>query len=426
MQLIEKLLYLLICGYIILLPLIPSQISIKYVHLVPNLLLAIIFSLFLLCVIMDKANRRKFITYIKDFLKDYMGIFLTILFLIMLISVSYAVDKRLALSESLRFLSYIILYFIIKYFIKSKENINGIIDSYIFIVAFISIISLIQYFTGFGLDHKFVYQYGNSVVRDRIAATLENPNNLGAFLVIGLFPSIMLMLKEKINKKKLIYIGLILVILFDIFATYSRNAWIGVLIGCIVLAVIYSWKVLIGLGGIGVVTLFVPQISSRLISALSTSSNSDRIKLWQTAIKMFKDHPFTGVGNGNYVTLYDTYVNKYPELKYADYSHFPSHNSYLKVASELGIFGLIAFIGILVSSLIKLKKLLNLTQDNYYKAFFTGFLASSIAFLVMNFSDNMFFIPNTTTYFWVFIALADNLLYKHKTEQNIFNRHKNY
>lgn len=421
MKSIEKPLYLLICAYIILLPLIPSQINIKYVHLVPNLILALVIVLFLLNIISCKTKRKEFINYVKDFFRDYIGIFLTVLLFIMLVSVSYAVDKKLALSESLRFLSYIILYFIIKYYIKTKDAIYGVMHAYIFIIAIISVISLVQYFTGIGLDNKFVYQYGNTAAMDRIAATLENPNSLGAFLVIGFFPSIMLMIKEKAKNKKILYILLLLVMLFDIFATYSRNAWIGLLIGCLVLAIIYNWKVLIGLGTIGVITLFIPKLSHRFVSALSTSSNVDRIKLWETAIKMFRKHPFTGVGNGNYITLYDNYVNSYPELKYLNYSNYPSHNSYLKVASELGIFGLIAFIGVLANSVLKLRKLLKLTQDDYYKAFFTGFLASVVAFLVMNFSDNMFFIPNTTTYFWVFIALADNLLYKNKTSQNIYN-----
>jgi len=399
----------------ILLPLIPSQTGIKYINYIPDLILGLIILAFLISSLADSKSRRDFEAHIKDFFTDLMGIFFTMLFIIMAISVSYATDKGLALSESLRFLTYIILYFIVKYSIKDKMNIKGIMNSYIFIVALISIMGLIQFITGIGLDPKFII-WGNNTAQYRIAVTLENPNNLGVFLVIGLFPIAMLMLKEKNRKKKFFYVAIILLILFDVFATYSRNALIGLLICSAALAFLYSWKIFIALGGVGALILLIPQISHRFVTALSVSQNSDRVKLWETALKMFEEHPFTGVGNGNYIVLYDTYVNKYPELRYLDYSHFPSHNSYLKVLSELGIIGLAAFLGLIISSFLKLKKLLNITEDAYYKAFFTGFLAASIGFLAMNFSDNMFFIPNTTTYFWIFIALADNLIYQYKIQ----------
>ena len=426
MKLREKLLCFLICCYMILLPLIPSQINIRYIHLIPNLILLLIIIIYVISSISNSQGRREFSVSIKDFFKDYIGIFFILFFIIMMVSVSFATDKKLALSEGARFLTYIILYFIIKYSIKENLNIKAIINSYIFTLALISVIGLIQYFTGIGLDPAFSFVDKNSVIKYRISGTLENPNNLGAFLVLGLFPIIMLMLKEKIKKIKLIYAVIILIVLFDVVTSYSRNALIGVVIASVALAILYNWKALIAVVGVGGLIFFIPQINFRFLTALNGTVNSDRVKLWRTALEMFKEHPLTGVGNGNYITLYDNYVYRHPELRYMNYSHFPSHNSYLKVLSELGIFGIIVFLALIASSLFKLKQCLNKITDSYYKAFFTGVLASALGFLVMNFSDNMFFIPNTTTYFWIFIALADSLLYKNKTTRGGSNEGINY
>ena len=39
-----------------------------------------------------------------------------------------------------------------------------------------------------------------------------------------------------------------------------------------------------------------------------------------------------------------------------------------------------------------------------------GFMGSTIGFLFMNMLDNLFFSPQTTTYFWVFIGLGEAIL----------------
>ena len=127
-------------------------------------------------------------------------------------------------------------------------------------------------------------------------------------------------------------------------------------------------------------------------------------------LMMIKEHPILGVGNGNYVTRYNEYVSKYKEFKYYDYKNYPSHNSYLKVQSELGIIGIVSFLGIVVIALFRVKKLYSTTTDNFHKAFYMGVMASMVAFLFMNLSDNLFFVPKATTYFWFLLATAEALL----------------
>ncbi|WP_053241060.1 hypothetical protein [Clostridium sp. DMHC 10] len=89
------------------------------------------------------------------------------------------------------------------------------------------------------------------------------------------------------------------------------------------------------------------------------------------------------------------------------YSHFPVHNSYLKVFSELGIIGIVNFISIIILAIIHVKRFIDMTNDKFFKYFFTGFLAATIAFLVMNTVDNLFFVPKVATFFWVLLALSE-------------------
>ena len=179
---------------------------------------------------------------------------------------------------------------------------------------------------------------------------MENSNNLGMFMILIIFPLIMLFLNEKERKHKYIYGALSLIAFINIILSYSRNAWLGFGIGLIVLTLIYSWKIILGILGIGIISIFIPSIFNRLKEFTDISQNMSRIKLWDIALLMIKDHPVKGVGNGNYRVLYDTYklkLNK--KIEYYPSENFHPHNIFLKIQSEIGVFGLIFFLGMMIS-----------------------------------------------------------------------------
>lgn len=411
MKILENILYAFMCIYIIILPWQQGKTTYG------DRILALIILIYILKLILSSKNRQKMFLDIKSFFHDYLSISMSILFLVMIISVSYAFDKKIALNESARFLSYVILFFIIKYECNYKRYIRGIINSYVFSVFSICVFGIYQYFTGFGLSSEFMkYSYTDK----KIEATLDNPNNLGAFLVLALFPIIMLAIYEKNKIKKSIYSLISMIIVVDIVLTWSRNAFIGVAIGAVILAIIFTWKLIFIIGPAVVISLFIPKISHRILDIANSSQNESRIYLWKTALKMIKEHPVLGVGNGNYVSLYDTYVKKYPELKYPWFTHRPSHNSYLKVTSELGILGIVSFVCMLVFSLLRVKQAASSAKDKFYRYFCTGIFASMVGFYFMNISDNLFFVPKTTAYFWILLAISQAIVIRENSRESIF------
>ncbi|MGH4119868.1 O-antigen ligase family protein [Clostridium sp.] len=373
------------------------------------MILVLIIFVYLINLVVSKKVRENFINGIIDFFTEKLSIFLVILFAMMLVSTIYALDKKLALTESARFLTYIFMYFIIKYELNNKKKINILLKCYVVTSFVLCSIGIVQYFTGFALEGQFLtaYESGKSV---RIAATLYNPNAYGAYLILIIFPVIMLGVYEKNKYKKIIYILLSLLILTNILMTYSRNAELGFVLGLLVLTVIYSYKLIFALGGFGVIICFIPSVFQRIKSITDMSGNVIRIKLWKTALMMIKEHPILGVGNGNFVTRYNEYIFKYKELRYYSYRNFPAHNSYLKVQSELGIIGIASFLGVVIAALLRIRKLYIKTKDTFHKPFYMGVMASLIAFLFMNLSDNLFFVPKATTYFWFLLATAEALL----------------
>ncbi|MBU3190963.1 O-antigen ligase family protein [Clostridium bowmanii] len=408
MDFYKKTLFALTCVYIILLPLIPKEFIFHGV-LFTDLILALMIFVYIIGIIVSKKGRENFINGIVNFFLDKLSIFMTILLAIMLLSTIYAVDKTLALSESARFITYIFMYFIIKYEFNNKKQIKILLRCYIFVSFVLSCIGIVQHFTGFGLTEKFTKPsaFGTGI---RIASTLFNPNAYGAYLILIIFPVIMLSIYEKNKNKKIMYIFLSILLLTNLLMTLSRNAFLGFGLGVLVLALIYSIKLIFALGGFSILMFFIPSVFQRVKDVTNLSQDESRIKLWKTAIMMIKEHPLLGVGNGNYVTRYNEYIKKYKELKYQEYKNYPGHNSYLKVQSELGLIGIASFLGIVTITLCRVKKLYSITTDNFYKPFYMGVMAAMVAFLFMNLFDNLFFVPKATTYFWFLLATVEALL----------------
>jgi O-antigen ligase len=414
-KIVRAILYIIMCIYIIINPLIPNEVKFKNISLGDYILFSI-FVVYFLNLILDKHVRKRFIDGIKDFFTDYLTLSMAGLLLIMLISVSYAAEKGMALQETFRFFTYAALFFIIKYEFTKSKYIKGFIGSYIVCTIIMSIFGIFQYFTGFGLNKSFVKTDG-FLGRPKVTVSLDNANNFGAFLILAVFPIIMITLYMKDFKKKVLCGLLSACLIVNIVFCYSRNAMLGFVIGLVVLAVVYSWKLIFPIGGLGVIMFLIPQIGSRIMDIGNSAENFTRLKLWKTAWYMIKDHPILGVGNGNFVSLYDKYVAKYHELYiYYDYKRFPCHNSYLKIQSELGIFGIIFFVSILINALIRIKELAGSIEDKFLKYFYTGFFASVIAFLIMNISDNLFFVPKTTSFFWILLAGEEALRRCQKSE----------
>jgi putative inorganic carbon (hco3(-)) transporter len=405
----NKNLSILVYLYIILLALLPNKFKVGSIPLNADILLGIIMLLYALRVVLNKQSRKRFIDGIRDFFHCYFSIFAIVLLVMMLISVAYSKYKLVALSETIRFCTYIILYFIIKYETNDRDVIDNIIKCYIATIFMLCIIGLIQVFTRIGVS-EFVY-YGSFGTRVRVPSTLGNPNSFGGLLILFIFPVIMLSINEKKRKQKIVYLLCSLLIFINIILTGSRNSWLGLAIGALVLTITYNIKLIFPFLGVGATTLLIPQVFTRLKELTDMSQNIGRIQLWKIAWIIIKEHPIRGIGNGNYQKLYSYYTTKYPELQYNHHEEFTVHNNYLKIQSELGVLGMIGFLGMIVTLIIRINTLIKQNIDTKYIAFFKGFLASLIAFLFINLSDDFFLVPKIAANFWIIVAVGEAIQY---------------
>jgi len=103
-------------------------------------------------------------------------------------------------------------------------------------------------------------------------------------------------------------------------------------------------------------------------------------------LKIIKSHPWIGVGPGNFNLAQSRYA----------------HNSYLQIWAEVGLLGLFPFFWFLISGARSLgKKIKHAQQPNIYLA---G-TAAICLFLLHNFIDFGFFLPEVSLIWWLTAGL---------------------
>jgi len=165
----------------------------------------------------------------------------------------------------------------------------------------------------------------------------------------------------------LFILGLTAIIAGGIVASWSRGAWLGVAASVVAVLALYSLsgRILILLGALaGFILLPVlpASITARLAdiaryfgtwnvrTVLVTDENfsvMERVAHWQVAWEMFADHPWLGVGVGNWDVVYPRYAI---DQWFDSMGH--AHNVLFHYAAVAGILGALTYLWLWLGSLV--------------------------------------------------------------------------
>ena len=162
------------------------------------------------------------------------------------------------------------------------------------------------------------------------------------------------------------------IICLGVLVSWSRGAWLGLAAALLVVVLAHARRaapVLILIAAavalmvvvFGLTNLLPPSISARIgdlgsyvgIGDVTRTEVTDasfsvveRLAHWQAAINMWTDHPWLGVGPGNYAVMYGLY--RLPRWQDA-LGH--AHNVYLNVAGESGVLGLLSYLVLWIAAI---------------------------------------------------------------------------
>jgi len=310
----------------------------------------------------------------------------------------------------LTIITYALLFWLAVQFISGEPDARGLTWSLLFSGYLIGAAAILQ--GGFGLlGGGYFHQGANGPIRADV--TLANPDFLGIFLAMLLPVAFAKMISRRPAFNRVLAANLVVVLALGLLLTFTRAAWIGAVIGVVVVLVLrrgrfhvvplVSFVVAVAIAVVliaairpaGSQTAFGGALVARIasIADLSAGTEASRIKTWQDTIPLIASRPLVGYGPDTFGLVYPKFESVTHGLTLWD----KPHEETLGVAATQGVIGLLAYLWIIVAFIRAFWTGRSLRGA---VALFGGWVAYQIGTQV-NFS----YIP-TAFAFWLFAAAA--------------------
>ena len=314
---------------------------------------------------------------------------------------TYIFSKQTSLSVAMLAATYnnrLFWYFLIAFvgvrLVKDKNIDVRVIKLILAISTLVCLVGLLQWFLpkdilthiGYSIERgvKPNFFINDDINYPRIMSTIRDPNSLGAFLILPTLLLASLYGKVKKERKRLIA-GLLLLHALILILTFSRAAWVGIIISGLTLLIISNkkkasfllkqyWMILVALiilFGVGLYSqrqsYFVRSVVFRIDDKnKATDPDSDQLHVYfiEKGVNGVIQKPMGyGPGTAGIVSIQNENGGTLTE------------NYYIQIAHEVGVFGLLIFVmawGYVIKLLVQAKSVLG-----------TVLVASACAYAVM-------------------------------------------
>lgn len=264
-------------------------------------------------------------------------------------------------------------------------------------LLFVSLIGVGQYAFG-AAELRWVDAKRFGDIGGRVTSFFDNPNILAVYLLLyfplSLWASF---LPQNKGRLRVFYATTAALSALCILFTWSRGAWLGLFLECLLFLIFYSRKsrrsilllpplVLLSL------PLLPESFRGRLFSIgdLGESSIRYRLQTWVGSLRMLGAHPVgIGVGERAWRAIYPHFaVSGTKTVMHA-------HNVFLQIAVELGVMGLFLFVLLLCIALWQ-----GIKQKNYVA------VSALLGALTMGLFDHLWYYPGMLVPFWSILAFC--------------------
>ncbi len=181
---------------------------------------------------------------------------------------------------------------------------------------------------------------------------------------------------------------------FLLLIKFPRSFWAMVVLVVLILAVVPHSRQ-------AVVTLFWGDQTPTLDTNRMLPWADQRPFLWKGAYRIIKDHPWSGVGLGNFRLAYKNYL---PYELQKTYNH--AHNNFLQLGAETGLPGLAAFIVLNIAILVFLLKSYFRVSEEARKTWIGGVLCAFVGFHLAGLFEYNFGDSEVAMLFWLLVGFA--------------------
>lgn len=312
-----------------------------------------------------------------------------------------------SLFAGITYFVFILIYFLV---VNSYIRKTWIYRGVKLIVVTTSLVAIISIF-----NEKFTDAF-SSILPDlsrfgiTVASFLGNPNMLAVYMII-VFPLILgqfVVTNRKMGKPA--YLICILAVVGCIVLTWSRGAWLGLLVATISFLIAYNfnniWLVGATLVGVAIWNSYLPQsVTERFFSIFNPDDPSViyHFNLWRGVFNMSADNYFAGVGVGN-----SAFAGSYEGFALAGTEGAPhAYSLFMQILAETGIIGLVLFIAVMVMFVQKcFKGMKTMPMKSKSRIMVAAGLSGIFGALTMGITDHIWFSYRVFLIFWAVVSLT--------------------
>jgi O-antigen ligase len=325
--------------------------------------------------------------------------------ILFIISVFLAEIFSLFPIESLRFLVFYINCFLLLLLlvsaIKTQEELSQVVTMLLAGITLTGLYGIWQKIVGVPVNLSQIDISLNEGMGGRIYSTMGNPNNYAEVLVLFLPFYAAMVLNSKTFLKKLLFIAMAIPPLASLMLTLSRSSWIGFAVALLVFTFLWNKKLLpvIVIAGVFCIPFLPLSIYRRILTIFNPndSSASYRVRIYRTVWPMLKEYWYSGVGLGsdafmNVVRKYHLYTGAVPPH---------SHNLLLQIWLEIGLIGVLSFIGYLIRLFKSSIKAIKSKRDPKAVNIVIAGISAIIGVMVISLAEYIWFYHRVMVLFWV-------------------------
>lgn len=248
-------------------------------------------------------------------------------------------------------------------------------------------------------------------------STIGNTAYVSGYLIFNIYFAALIFYRNKRESWRWTLLIPVFIMLLEFSKTHTSGAIIG--LGISILFVIFligvlheNKKVKIGAWtalavAITVLVLVFSQqhqawFQNSFLKNLTSQKNTFQTRLvsWEAAAKDFHNHPWFGVGFGNYADVFDRYFDaRFYEYSRGETYFDRAHNNLIDLVSTTGLLGLFAYLSIFAAVAYYLFKLIKRDKHNFEPLILIGLFTAY-------FIQNLAVFDSLVTYIGLMMSLA--------------------
>ncbi|MFH1772620.1 MAG: O-antigen ligase family protein [Candidatus Omnitrophota bacterium] len=365
---------------------------------ISNAAIESLFGFIFLCLILKVTIRRPALKDFKTFFTGQINLYVLIFYIS--IGLSLFISGPLLPKSFKTWLCHwgegVALFYCARVFLK-KRHIKVLLITFLVSTVLVGIDGIYQKINGVDFIRGFevIKRPGFTA----IGASLKNYNDFASFLTVSFFINCGFIIFFKKAWQKTPFFLLAILILSNLYLTFSRGAWLSFIVVCLLMFAVLSDRknknifiifLLVFIFGI----FSFPTLTERFLLIVKSGGDADRLRLWKAALLMFKDSPFLGKGLGTFMH----YITEYEKGMLPQYTH----NCYLQILAETGLAGFACFLLFLGKIILTGYRQLIKERNSVY----SGLFAALLVFLIHSFFDTQLFSLKLSILFWILLSFV--------------------